>query len=460
VRAREGAAGVPEELRLEQRVGQRGAVLRDEGPAGARPVEVDRAGDQLFPRAALALDEHRELGVDDPVELAEDAVHRIGGADDRGVVEAAALAPELGAHDGQLAVLVAHAAAELRVQALDLPARVEEALVPRAQLGQEPRVADRDRGLVREQVDEVQVLLRERAALEAVVDVEDAVDPVLDADRQAHHGAQAQVLDALHVAEALVRAGVDREERPAAAQDLPRDPEREARARQRDVGAVEAARDADRHARDAAELLGRPRRVVRAFRALGQRRGEQQEPALSADERDGRVDDQAQEPVDLGLARELAADPGEHDEVVAPLGGRVGHRPHPDRREIVREVDGLRVAGRGQAIFRRRIEQDPRAADLHPVTRLEEAPGHFAPVHRGAVRGGEVDDPRALGPGLDPAVVARDLRARQADVVVDRPADGYHGPGDLDLRAHPLLQHGHLHRFAPLAAGPPEPAPV
>jgi hypothetical protein len=93
----------------------------------------------------------------------EDSAHRVGRADDRRVVVAPALAPELGADDGELAVLVADATAELGVQALDLPPRLDEALVLVAKLGDEPRVPDRDRGLVREQVDEVEVLLARSA---------------------------------------------------------------------------------------------------------------------------------------------------------------------------------------------------------------------------------------------------------------------------------------------------------
>src|SRR5207302_1272827 len=54
VRARERSARVTEELRLEQRVGQRGAILRHERLRCARAVEVDRARDELFARAAFA----------------------------------------------------------------------------------------------------------------------------------------------------------------------------------------------------------------------------------------------------------------------------------------------------------------------------------------------------------------------------------------------------------------------
>src|SRR6202008_933278 len=56
--AGEGALLVAEELALEQRVGQRGAVDGDERLAPARGEVVDGLGDELLAGAALALDEH------------------------------------------------------------------------------------------------------------------------------------------------------------------------------------------------------------------------------------------------------------------------------------------------------------------------------------------------------------------------------------------------------------------
>src|SRR2546422_11195418 len=57
-RASERALLVAEQLRLEQRLGQRRAVHRDERAATPRRAPVDGAGDELLARAALALDEH------------------------------------------------------------------------------------------------------------------------------------------------------------------------------------------------------------------------------------------------------------------------------------------------------------------------------------------------------------------------------------------------------------------
>src|SRR5262245_22079977 len=56
--ARERSALVTEQLRLEQRLGDRRAIDDDERPLGARACVVDRARDQLLAGARLALDEH------------------------------------------------------------------------------------------------------------------------------------------------------------------------------------------------------------------------------------------------------------------------------------------------------------------------------------------------------------------------------------------------------------------
>ena len=61
VRPGEGAALVAEQLGLEQRVGQRRAVDRDEGAVGAGAGVVNGAGDQFLPRPALPGEQHRRL---------------------------------------------------------------------------------------------------------------------------------------------------------------------------------------------------------------------------------------------------------------------------------------------------------------------------------------------------------------------------------------------------------------
>ncbi len=58
VGAGERALLVTEELALEERLGERGAVERDERLLRARPELVDRARELALARAALARDEH------------------------------------------------------------------------------------------------------------------------------------------------------------------------------------------------------------------------------------------------------------------------------------------------------------------------------------------------------------------------------------------------------------------
>ena len=79
----ERAALVPEELGLEQRLRHRPAVDSDELAAPPRVV-VDRPGDQLFPGARLAGDQHRRRRAGDALHDAEDLLHLRALADDVG----------------------------------------------------------------------------------------------------------------------------------------------------------------------------------------------------------------------------------------------------------------------------------------------------------------------------------------------------------------------------------------
>ena len=97
---REGALDVAEELGLEQLLGNGAAVDGDQGPLRAPTVVVECPRDQLLAGAALARDQHRALGVRDPLDHAEHASDRVALADD--AVEFVA-APELAM---QLAVLL------------------------------------------------------------------------------------------------------------------------------------------------------------------------------------------------------------------------------------------------------------------------------------------------------------------------------------------------------------------
>ena len=60
----EGAAGVAEELGLEQRIGQGSAALGHERLGAAGPVDVDEVGEELLARAGLAEEEHGRLSVE------------------------------------------------------------------------------------------------------------------------------------------------------------------------------------------------------------------------------------------------------------------------------------------------------------------------------------------------------------------------------------------------------------
>ncbi len=81
--AGEGAAHVPEQLALEQRLGHGRAVDGDEGVGRAAALVVEGAGDQVLARPGLAVDEHRRGGVGDPEHEGADVTHRAVLADDR-----------------------------------------------------------------------------------------------------------------------------------------------------------------------------------------------------------------------------------------------------------------------------------------------------------------------------------------------------------------------------------------
>ncbi len=98
-RAREGAFGVPEQLRFGEWFRDRGGVEADETLVGARAVVMDRPRDQLLAGAGLALDQHGAVHRRDKFENGEDMAHRRAVADH--AVEAVPIA-ELGAEVGVL----------------------------------------------------------------------------------------------------------------------------------------------------------------------------------------------------------------------------------------------------------------------------------------------------------------------------------------------------------------------
>src|SRR4029077_19423540 len=67
--AREAAAHVTEQFGLEERLGQPGAVDRDEGPSEAAAQGVNLTRDDLFSRAAFAGDEDFRVCPRHPVDF-------------------------------------------------------------------------------------------------------------------------------------------------------------------------------------------------------------------------------------------------------------------------------------------------------------------------------------------------------------------------------------------------------
>ena len=78
--AGEAALDVAEELGLEERLGQTGAVDGDEGLVGARAVGVDGARDELLADAALAGDEDLGVGAGDALDLLAQLQHLVAGS--------------------------------------------------------------------------------------------------------------------------------------------------------------------------------------------------------------------------------------------------------------------------------------------------------------------------------------------------------------------------------------------
>ena len=85
VGAGEGALLVAEQLALQQRLGDGGAVQRQERRLRPRPVVVDGAGDELLAGAALAGDQDRDVLRGDAADGLVDLTHRRAAAEDRAI---------------------------------------------------------------------------------------------------------------------------------------------------------------------------------------------------------------------------------------------------------------------------------------------------------------------------------------------------------------------------------------
>ncbi len=66
---------VAKQLAFQETVGSRAAVDDDEGSVSARTVPVNRVGDNFFARAALAGDQHGNVGYGDALNEAKDLAH-------------------------------------------------------------------------------------------------------------------------------------------------------------------------------------------------------------------------------------------------------------------------------------------------------------------------------------------------------------------------------------------------
>ena len=87
----EGTLFVAKEFRLGETLRKRGAVHGDEGPGAPRAAAVQRLGHQLLSRAALPLQQNRDVRTGHLLDLREEGPHRGARPDDR--VERAAADP-------------------------------------------------------------------------------------------------------------------------------------------------------------------------------------------------------------------------------------------------------------------------------------------------------------------------------------------------------------------------------
>ena len=85
-RAGERAALEPEQLRLEQLGGQRGAIHLDERPVAAERGGIERPRDKLLADAALAAHEHGDVGVGDAIDQLADFGHLLAVAEEQVVL--------------------------------------------------------------------------------------------------------------------------------------------------------------------------------------------------------------------------------------------------------------------------------------------------------------------------------------------------------------------------------------
>ena len=198
---------MPEQLALEEILGNGAAVDGHERPVLARAAAVDLVRDQLLAGAGLAGDEHADVGARHLVDLAEDVAHGVAGADDvavRVLVEAV-----------QQSLLV-------RAQLIELPAQLHQ----------------QDRGAA-EAGRHLQLAVGEQIRQLVVSHVDGADHLAAHHQRQAHHRGQLEIDHALAGVELRVVQGVLDPQRLARLHHAPDDGVGEALDRVGDVLALE-----------------------------------------------------------------------------------------------------------------------------------------------------------------------------------------------------------------------------
>ena len=427
LRAGERPLHVAEQLALQQVRRDGAAVHAEERHLRARRLRVHRLGDDLLAGAALARDEHGDVRVLEPIEQRVQTAHRRARPDEATVAE---VAPQLGArlleiatHGRELLGLAIEKPGQLVARRLELDVRGRQLLRARLVLLEEPRVLDRDGGLVGERGQRGELGFEARAGAKARLDVERADRPPRRgsaADGDARDRLDRERVHALGLRQAQVVLRVRRDHRLARPHDALGH-----RVGERRVGVVPLA------AAGGARL------------ELAVLVGENDEPVLRAEQRDGVVGDPREEPVHVVLGGEVAGDLEDQGESV--LRGERG----ADGR--VAAGARARAGGAARRVHRRRHRHRRRMGNGRRVCLAKRAttrvvPEDLAQIARELRRGLLEHGQRLLR--VAPGRGDRSLRRRQPRPRVER------APRPLALRAlgrlqQRLVQRRSCRRFVP-----------
>jgi hypothetical protein len=162
-----------------------------------------------------------------------------------------------------------------------------------------------------------------------------------------------------------------------------------------------------------------------------------QEAALRLRQGDRRIDDEAEEGLDLALRVDRAVDPLEDEQVVALA--------RDDAHECVLTAPGEELGAHAVGVARdlavKGADADPGLPDFDPVPLRHRGSLDLVAIDARAVRGVVVNDFESPVRALDPGVAAGDLRVAKADLVVEGAADRDDGVVELDDRADAVLDH-------------------